>query len=108
MAHLNFVSGVILYELYVGERFAMLYPSGLLSHTPVQFDECELLEERRWRHNTVELPPSKKEQFFEESLQNLIINFLKPLPDDRLCEEEKIKNHSFFKGIDWDNLKHLA
>ena len=101
---LIFHLGVILYELYVGERFAVLYPSRLLPHTPVQFDESDLLATRRKLHenNTVD------ERRCEESLRSLITGFLKPLPEDRLQDAEDITQHPFFKGVNWENLKQLA
>ena len=91
--------------MYVGDRFASLYPSGLLSHTPIQFDECDLLTARKI--NATEIPTSKEEQRYEESLKMLISSFLKPLPKDRLQAEDDIKQHPFFKGVNWDNLKQL-
>jgi len=96
--------GVILYELYVGERFAVLYPSRLLPHTPVRFDESDLLATRRKLHenNTVD------ERRCEESLRSLITGFLKPLPEDRLQDAEDITQHPFFKGVNWENLKQLV
>ena len=99
------ISGVILYELYIGERFTSLYPSGLLLHTPVQFDECDLLAARKI--NAIEISTSKEEQRYEDSLKKLISSFLKPLPEERLKAEEEIKRHSFFKGVNWENLKQL-
>ena len=100
------VSGVILYELFVGERFTSLYPSGILSHTPVQFDGSELLAMRKI--NAIEFSISKEEERYEESLKKLISGFLKTSPDDRLQEREEIKRHSFFKGVNWDNLSQLV
>lgn len=100
------VSGVILYELFVGDRFISLYPSGILSHTPVQFDGCDLLAMRKI--NAIEFSMSKEEKRYEESLKKLISGFLKTSPDDRLQEREVIKQHSFFKGVDWENLNQLV
>ena len=95
---------MILYELYVGERFAVLYPSRLLPHTPVQFDESDLLATRRklYENNTAD------ERRCEESLRSLITGFLKPLPEDRLQDAEDITQHPFFKGVNWENLKQLV
>ena len=100
-----FISGVILYELYVGDRFASLYPSGLLSHTPVQFDDGDLLTARRLNAN--EINATKEELSFENSLRDLISRFLKPLPVERLKDPEEITQHLFFKGVNWENLKQL-
>ena len=95
-----------MYELFVGERFTSLYPSGILSHTPVQFDGSELLAMRKI--NAIEFSISKEEERYEESLKKLISGFLKTSPDDRLQEREEIKRHSFFKGVNWDNLSQLV
>ena len=95
-----------MYELFVGERFTSLYPSGILSHTPVKFDASDLLSMRKI--NAIEFSISKEEQRYEESLKKLISSFLKMSPDERLQEREEIKQHSFFKGVNWDNLSQLV
>ena len=92
--------------MFVGERFISLYPSGILSHTPVQFDECDLLAMRKI--NAIEFSMSKEEKRYEESLRKLISGFLKTSPEDRLQKGEEIKQHSFFKGVNWDNLNQLV
>ena len=97
--------GIILYELYVGERFATLYPSGLLPHTPVQFDEGDLLTARKL--NATEINATKEEKRYEDSLRDLISSFLKPFPEERLQSPDEIIQHSFFKGVKWENLKQL-
>ena len=94
-----------MYELYVGERFASLYPSGLLPHTPVHFDEGDLLHARKL--NATEINATKEEKRYEESLRELISSFLKPLPEERLQNPEEIIRHSFFNGVNWENLKQL-
>ena len=94
-----------MYELYVGERFASLYPSGLLQHTPVQFDEGDLLAARKM--NAIEFGATTEEIRFEEALRDLISNFLVPLPEERMQYPEEIISHKFFKGVNWENLKQL-
>ena len=94
-----------MYELYVGERFANLYPSGLLQHTPVQFDEGDLLAARKL--NALEFGATTEEIRFEQALRDLITKFLIPLPEDRVQNPEDIISHRFFKGVNWENLKQL-
>ena len=79
--------GVILYELYTGANFRSVFPTGLLSHTPVIFNVAAGIQR-------------------DADIEDLISSLLRPNPMDRLgfkgLEGQKAaRNHPFFKHWQW-------
>nr|XP_031850033.1 ribosomal protein S6 kinase delta-1 [Nomia melanderi]XP_031850034.1 ribosomal protein S6 kinase delta-1 [Nomia melanderi] len=72
--------GVILYELLVGNKFQMMHPNVFQSHSLLSIP-CKL----------------------SENAKSLLLNLLKHEPSERLTISE-IKQHPFFKEIDWSSL----
>lgn len=72
--------GVILYELIVGNKFEAKHPGSFQSHSIINI-------------------PSK----LSENAKSLLLNILKYEPNERMTIPE-IKQHPFFKDINWSNL----
>ena len=79
--------GVLLFEIVTGLPFCEIYPSGLLSHAPLN-----------WYKN------SQTDCINEEEveLQNLISKLVMASPQNRLTIEQ-IRNHRFFRCINWNS-----
>ncbi|KAG6801568.1 ribosomal protein S6 kinase delta-1 isoform X2 [Apis mellifera caucasica] len=75
--------GVILYELIVGNKFEAKHPGSFQSHSIINI-------------------PSK----LSENAKSLLLNILKYEPNERMTIPE-IKQHPFFKDINWSNLEIL-
>ncbi|PBC28937.1 Ribosomal protein S6 kinase delta-1 [Apis cerana cerana] len=72
--------GVILYELIVGNKFEAKHPGSFQSHSIINI-------------------PTK----LSENAKSLLLNILKYEPNERMTIPE-IKQHPFFKDINWSNL----
>ena len=79
--------GVILFEIVTGLPFYEIYPSGLLSHAPLN-----------WYKNP------QTDCIIEEEieLKDLISKLVIACPQHRLTTEE-IRNHRFFRCINWNS-----
>ena len=77
--------GVLLFEIATGLPFCQIYPSGLLSHTPLH-----------WFKDT------QKTDEEEVELKDLISKLVMASSQHRLTIEE-IRNHRFFRGVNWNS-----
>ncbi|XP_040578767.1 uncharacterized protein [Lepeophtheirus salmonis] len=80
--------GIMLFELSSGVRFCDMYPSGLLSHTPIQY-------------------PNQIYHLIDEDLKDFVEQLLQPIPHLRLGAGSEgpasIKSHPFLKMFDLKN-----
>eukprot|EP00096_Caligus_rogercresseyi_P015432 TRINITY_DN7869_c0_g1_i1.p1 TRINITY_DN7869_c0_g1~~TRINITY_DN7869_c0_g1_i1.p1 ORF type:complete len:580 (+),score=174.39 TRINITY_DN7869_c0_g1_i1:65-1741(+) len=80
--------GVMLFELSSGVTFAEMYPSGLLSHTPLQY-------------------PNQISHLVDEDLKDFVERLVQPVPHLRLGAGTEgpsaIKGHPFLKMYDLKN-----